>query len=219
MLKLKYPFNTNINNNKNNKMNYSTIENLFNINKLESSKEYITMKHLYESIRNGNYTLLTKLITLTEGKNSIFLDFSNLGITDEILGYILNGIKQNNYPIQLSLSRNLITNEGIKMLCNILKTNTTLTVLYLYDNKITKHIAYGYLSEWLIDNNTLQAIYIKNANITSLEKIKSYHITSGGYDVNDYQTIRNKYAALELKYEQLLIEHTKLKDDIQKLLN
>jgi Ran GTPase-activating protein (RanGAP) involved in mRNA processing and transport len=124
----------------------------------------------------GIYTLATTL-SLNNSKLS-FLGLQDTGITDEGVKYIAEMLKTNTAIDRLLLSWNGISDQGVKILVDALTNhNTTLQTLRLSNNKLISDSSAEFLVEMLKQNKTLRCLDICNCKLSEKGKEQLRQIT------------------------------------------
>jgi Ran GTPase-activating protein (RanGAP) involved in mRNA processing and transport len=99
-------------------------------------------------------------------------------ITDNGLKHLSNMLKTNRTLTWLWLTGNDISNEGVEFLAHILADyNVSLEWLFLNSNKLITDSSIDDLLHMLKRNNTLKTLYINNCNLSEITKRKLVQMT------------------------------------------
>jgi hypothetical protein len=109
---------------------------------------------------------LTEILSLNNSSLQKLI-LTSTGITDKGVGYLAEMLKKNSTLHSLNLNVNKIGDHGIKLLANTLTHyNSTLTHLYLSENKLLSDASVDFLIEMLNQNRSLSYLFISNCNLS-----------------------------------------------------
>ncbi|CAF1119457.1 unnamed protein product [Adineta steineri] len=136
----------------------------------------LTLRNLNLSHNRINDTGVYLLSEVLLPKHSVYLEklyLSKNGISNDGIRYLSKMLKVNDKLTELQLANNEIGDEGVRQLANILiDYNTTLKVLNLSNNIFITDSSLDYLLELLEYNQTLTKLSIKGCNLSEKAKIK-----------------------------------------------
>ncbi|CAF1203561.1 unnamed protein product [Adineta ricciae] len=141
-----------------------------------------TLKSLdlsYNFLRDSGIYLLSEVLLPEHCVYLRKLVLNKNGITNDGVKYIATMLKSNHMLTELWLSNNEIGNDGIKQLANVLiKYNRTLKLLVLSFNVFITDESADYLVEVLERNQTLVKLGINNCNLSEIGKAKLRQIVN-----------------------------------------
>ena len=117
----------------------------------------------FEELRIANFRLYPQhydLIAEAVSKTTYLrtLRLNRVGMAQPCLVKLAAGVKSNNSLRLIDLSSNNIEDVGIAALADALKTNTTVTHLRLWDNKLVTEEGFMALADMLQVNNTIEKV-------------------------------------------------------------
>jgi Ran GTPase-activating protein (RanGAP) involved in mRNA processing and transport len=92
------------------------------------------------------------------------VNLNSVRVHDEGIQPVVQAMHQNTHCLQLYLRITGISNNGVAVISNMLKANSTLEELDLYGNKIGDEAA-TYLAEALLQNDSLRVLNLQNTHI------------------------------------------------------
>jgi Ran GTPase-activating protein (RanGAP) involved in mRNA processing and transport len=121
--------------------------------------------------------LLSEVLLPKQNSSLHILYLSKNMISDNGIKYLSEMLQTNETLKELWLSHNEISNEGVKQLANVLAyKNKTLKFLSLSMNKFMTDLSINYLIEMLEHNQILKKFWMKDCNLTEQGKIKLHQI-------------------------------------------
>ena len=126
----------------------------------------------YNHIKDIDLIHLTKPLSDNQSKLNRLALTSN-EITDQGVKYLSQMLKTNQTLTQLWLGFNHISDDGVKLLMNILTYhNKTLQVLSLASNYLITDISVDYIIEMLENNQIIKVLCLSNCQFSDTTKIK-----------------------------------------------
>ena len=134
---------------------------------MNNLKQHKTLEELHlwkNKIGNDGAKCISEFMKQSKTLKWINLDINR--ISDEGIKCISDGLKENNTVERLLLGWNEFNEDGLSYLLNILeKNNSTLKWLDVGLNKKIGDVGAEIISKFLLVNNTLTLLYLRNSNI------------------------------------------------------
>jgi Ran GTPase-activating protein (RanGAP) involved in mRNA processing and transport len=128
---------------------------------------------------NNNYLsdigvyLLAKILSANNNNNLKILNLGSNGITDEGIKHLSHMLKTNKVLTDLYLSENNISDEGVQILANVIQNNkTTIEKLSLCGNKLLTDSSVIYLIQMIEKSSSLKQLSITDCDFSDKKKTK-----------------------------------------------